>query len=154
MREHALQQVRAAIGRLLTGTPGVQRVYLGRRSPIPYASLPAVNLRAIDETVSVQSIDATPIQMRACLVTLELVAKSADDVEAVLLAVQAEVEHRIACDPLLDGLVDGMELTGSRADDIEDDDAEYLIERRILTYETNVATPAGAPDEIIPTERA
>ncbi|MFA9204915.1 MAG: hypothetical protein ACEQSH_00505 [Bacteroidia bacterium] len=150
MADHVLQQARAALFTVLDTAAGMQAtVHKGRRTVFAYAELPAVNIRSVDEEIEPASLHANPVQLRRATLVLDINCAAVDDVEPELFTVQAQVEKAVAANPTLGGVVRDLALTSSRQDEIDGDDAEYIIERRTLIFNFMAVTRAASPDVVV-----
>lgn len=144
MANHVRQQIREAIGTLLTGlsTTGA-RVHQSRVFALaPATELPCILIYTLQEATA---LDSFCQYARRITVAVEAVAEPTANVDDVLDTICKEVEAKMATDKLLGGLA--AEVSLQRTDvQLQGGDSERTVGAARMAWEVLTITQEGAPD--------
>lgn len=148
MANHVRQQIREAIGALLTGlTTTGNHVYQSRLLPLQDDELPALVISTNSEKIDVLSVNFNPMLERYLDVVVAVVAKVTSNIDDVLDGSIKEVEQALNASievNTLNGLVKEIVLTDI---DIEmNATSEKPIGQALLTFKASYYTQASVPD--------
>lgn len=145
MANHVRQQIREAIGTLLTGlTTTGARVYQSRVFALTAATeLPCILIYTLQEATSRE--DSFCQYVRRITVAVEAVAEPTANVDDVLDTICKEVEAKMATNKLLSGLATDVVI--QRTDvQLQGGDSERTVGAARMSWEVLTITLEGAPD--------
>lgn len=141
---HAREQIREAVATIVTGlaTTGA-RVFKSRVYPLATANLPGLCVYTLNET-SQPEIMRTPRRLvRDLTIMIEGYARAADDVDAALDDIAADVETAIGTDATLGGMVRRVHLSQTEIVMTGDGDQPIAVVR--MSFSAEYATYENAP---------
>ena len=146
---HVRTQIRNAVVGLLDSlaTTG-DRAYSARLSPIPQDRLPALNIFVDDEAIEVQTIHDPVMLQRNAAVRVECISALADGLDDDLDQIALEVEHAIAADSDLGGILNGT-MTPSGVEIDRSGEGSVPVGRLTLVYQVQYEVMNNAADVAI-----
>jgi hypothetical protein len=108
MAAHVRKQIRDALSTLCTGLASTgDRVFKSRLHPLAPAELPALRIHVDEEEITIDDIHS-PVRLdRTCTVRIECVSRALETLDDELDEMAKEVEHAIAGDADLGGILNG-----------------------------------------------
>jgi len=105
---HVRTQIRNAIAALCAGLPSTaDRVFTSRLHPLSPAELPALRIHVDDEQILLDIVHSPAMLERTCTVRIECCSRDLESLDDTLDEMAKEVEHAIAGDSSLGGLLNG-----------------------------------------------
>jgi len=148
MANHVRQQLREALGTLLTGlTTTGNRVYQSRVRRLSPAELPALRIYTDGDDAETISMGRPAAQDRIVEIRVEAVAKASDNLDNTLDTICKEVETVIGNNPTLSGKARDCLYTGAKIDLQENGDSQVGV--ATLSFTADAQTMNNAPDTLI-----
>lgn len=148
MANHVRQQVREAMGTVLTGlTTTGARVYQSRTRALPEANLPALRIYTDGDEAETLTLSRPAVQGRDINLRVEGVAKMADNLDDTLDTICKEVEIAVGNNPTLSGAARDCLYRGTVIEFQDNGDRTVGVAR--MTFSVTLHTMSNAPDLLI-----
>lgn len=148
MPNHVRQQVREAMGTLLTGlTTTGARVYQSRARPLSDAELPALRIYTDGDEVETLTVDRPAAQERTVDIRVEAVARVSDNLDDTLDTICKEVETVIGNNPTLSGKARDCLYTGVKIDMQANGDRVAGVAS--MSFRADAQTMSNTPDILL-----
>lgn len=139
---HVRQQIREAVGALLTGLPTTgANCYQSRIYPLQNANLPGILVFSESETSTPMTIHQPELD-RVLQIRVVACAKRTADLDDVLDTICAEIETALSVG--IEPLARSITLTGTQIE--MEGSGEQPTGRAILSFEVGYSTQGNAPD--------